>query len=517
MYLQTCSSCKHENNLDSEKCHHCGSTLKGKLDMRYEGAGRRSQQRNQTLIDKVWRFFASVRNGMYILLLTVLATALGTILPQQIYIPIGRLPHEFYESEYGVFGSLYHNLGFDQLYSSWWYMTLLGLLGASILIASIDRFFPLYRALKLQPVKRKEHFLRRQLYVRTKEISDPERLLSHIRAKRYRIRQDGDDYLAEKNRFARWGPYVNHIGLLLVLLAAFLRLFSFFYQDEFVWIRDGETAVVPDTNQSLFIKNKQFSVDTYDMDDPKFEAAIEQEGRTIPKSFSTDIIVYEAENHIAGDTPDLKVLKQLQVSVNHPVKAAGFTIYQSGYQLNEFSSLTLRAENEDGITADFQVDTEDPKADYELANGLHAKLVDYYPDYQLNGDNIITATKYPRNPAFVFDISEGDMTERLFIAIDEVVSETGSNKYNIKAVDYDTHNVTGLSVKRDLTLPVFLLGGLIFMMGLIQGLYWQHRRIWLHRQADGTYLIAGHTNKHASSFEREMDRILDMYDKGESG
>ncbi|WP_141235082.1 cytochrome c biogenesis protein ResB [Terribacillus saccharophilus] len=515
--MQKCSICKHENNLFSEECHHCGSTLKGKLDMRYEGAGRRSQQRNQTLIDKVWRFFASVRNGMYILLMTLLATALGTILPQRTYIPIGRVPQEFYESEYGVFGRLYHYLGFDQLYSSWWYMTLLGLLGASILIASIDRFFPLYRALKLQPVKRKEHFLTHQLYVKNKEISDPERLIRQIRDRRYRVRQDGEDYLAEKNRFARWGPYVNHIGLLLVLLAAFLRLFSFFYQDEFVWIRDGETAVVPDTNQSLFIKNKQFSVDTYDADDPKFEAAIEQEGRSIPKSFTTDIIVYEAENHIAGDTPDLKVLKQMQVSVNHPVKAAGFTIYQSGYQMNEFSGLTLRAENEDGLTADFQVNTEDPQTDYELANGLHAKLVDYYPDYQLNGDNIITATKYPRNPAFVFDISEGDMTERLFIAIDEVVSETGSNKYNIHAVDYDTHNVTGLSVKRDWTLPVFLLGGLIFMMGLIQGLYWQHRRIWLQRQADGSYLIAGHTNKHASSFEREMDRILDIYDKGESG
>ncbi len=516
MYLQKCSICKHENNLDSERCHNCGNVLIEKLDMRYEGADRRSQQRTQTIIDKIWRFFASVRNGMYILLLVLLITAIGTILPQRAYIPIGRTPQEFYESEYGVFGSLYLDLGFDQLYSSWWYMTLLGLLGASILIASIDRFFPLYRALKLQPVKRKKHFLIRQVYVRYKEISNQERLLKQIRGRGYRIRQDGEDYLAEKNRFARWGPYVNHIGLLLVLLAAFLRLFPYFYQDEFVWIRDGETAVVPDTDQSLFIKNEQFSVDTYDNDDPKFEAAIEQEGRSIPKSFSTDIIVYKAEDHIAGETPDLDVLNQMTVSVNHPGKAAGFTIYQSGYQLNEFSSLTLRAENEEGVTADFKIDTENPQADYELDNGLQAKLVDYYPDYRLDGDKIITATKFPRNPAFVFDISEDNHTERLFIAIDEAVSKTGTNNYSVRAVDYDTHNVTGLSVKRDLTLPVFLLGGLIFMIGLIQGLYWQHRRIWLQRQADGSYLIAGHTNKHTSSFEREMDRIFDIYDKGES-
>lgn len=512
MFVQKCSKCKHEN----EKCDHFGSYVNEKMDMRYENADRRSQQRNQTMIDKVWRFFASVRNGMYILFLTLLATALGTILPQRAYIPIDRLAQEFYKSEYGNFGSLYYAFGFDQLYSSWWYMTLLGMLGASILIASIDRFFPLYRALKLQPVKRKKHFLISQVYVRNMEISDHEILLKQIRTRRYRIRQDGQDYLAEKNRFARWGPYVNHIGLLLVLLAAFLRLFPYFYQDEFVWIRDGETAVVPDTDQSLFIKNEQFNVDTYDKDDPKFKAAIEQEGRSIPKSFTTDIIVYEGDDHIAGDTPGLRVLTQLKVSVNHPVKAAGFTIYQSGYQLNEFSSLTLRAENEEGISADFKVDTNNPQANYTLDNGLQATLVDYYPDYQLSGGKMTTASKYPRNPAFVFDISEGDNTQRLFIAIDEVVSETETNKYNVRAVDYDTHNVTGLSVKRDLTLPVFLLGGLIFMIGLVQGLYWQHRRIWLQRQPDGSYLIAGHTNKHASSFERELDSIFYNYDKGES-
>lgn len=515
--MQECAYCKDENKLEDGRCPSCGRRSAKKMDMRYEGAVRRSQMRDRTLIDKVWRFFSSVRNGMYLLILTILATAIGTILPQRAYIPIGRMPGEFYAAEYGAFGRLYHYLGLDQLYSSWWYMTLLGLLGASILIASIDRFFPLYRALKMQPVQRKDHFLKRQMYVKDDVILDPGRLMKEIRAKRYHVRQDGESYLAEKNRFARWGPYVNHIGLLLVLLGAFLRLFPFFYQDEFVWIREGETAVVPDTDQSLFIKNERFSVDTYDADDPKFEAAIEQEGRAIPKSFMTDITVYGAEEHIAGDVPDLKPLKQMQVSVNHPVHAAGFTIYQSGYQLNEFSSLTFRAENQDGSTADFRVDTENPQPSYELDNGLHAELIDYYPDYRLEEDKVITKTKYPRNPAFVFDISDGDgHKERLFVTLDDAVPATGTDNYSVRAVDYDTHHVSGLSVKRDWTLPVFLLGGVIFMIGLIQGLYWQHRRIWIKRQTDGSYLIAGHTNKHASSFERELDLIWDSYEKGGS-
>jgi cytochrome c biogenesis protein len=511
--MQQCPVCKKEKQQSEKFCSQCEEQRKN-WDMRYEGALRRSQQQKRTVIDNVWRFFSSVRNGMYILIVTLLATALGTILPQRAYIPPGSIPQEFYASQYGLFGRAYHYLGFDMLYSSWWYMILLGLLGASILIASIDRFFPLYRALKKQPIKRRISFLRHQKYVRELEITAPELLVKEMREKRYHVRQDGEDFLAEKNRFARWGPYVNHIGLLLILTAAFLRLFPSFYQDSFVWIRDGETAVVPNTNQSLFIKNERFIVDTYNADDPKFSEAIKLEGRTIPKSFTTNISIFQTEKHLAGEVADLDLLSHLQVSVNHPVRAAGYTIYQSGYQLNEFSSLTFRTFNEDGQTADIKIDTQDPNTEYQLENGLRAVLIDYYPDYQLDGDSVVTVSKFPRNPAFVMDITDGEHTERVFAAVDEVVSETGSNRYSISAVDYETHHVTGLSVKRDWTLPVFLLGGIIFMMGLIQGLYWQHRRLWLHKQQDGTYLLAGYTNKHTSSLEKEADRLLDNYRKG---
>ncbi|SNZ10429.1 cytochrome c biogenesis protein [Terribacillus aidingensis] len=511
--MRQCPVCKKEKQQSEECCSQCEEQQRN-WDMRYDGAIRKSQQQKKTIIDTIWRFFSSVRNGMYILIVTLLATALGTILPQRAYIPPGTIPEEFYASQYGLFGRLYHYFRFDMLYSSWWYMTLLGLLGASILISSIDRFFPLYRALKKQPIKRHVSFLRHQKYIRELDVQAPALLVKEMTDKRYRVRQDGEDFLAEKNRFARWGPYVNHIGLLFILTAAFLRLFPFFYQDSFLWIRDEEIAVVPNTNQSLFIKNERFLVDTYNADDPKFREAIKLEGRTIPKSFTTDISIFQTEKHVAGDMADLDLLLQTQVGVNHPVKAAGYTIYQSGYQLNELSSLTFRAINEAGQAADITIDTKNPDTEYQLENGLRAVLVDYYPDYQLDGDKVITVSKFPRNPAFVLEITDGEHTESVFAALDEVVSETGSNRYNISAVDFETHHVTGLSVKRDRTLPVFLLGGIIFMIGLIQGLYWQHRRLWLHKQQDGTYLLAGHTNKHTSSFEKEADRMLDNYRKG---
>ncbi|MGI6126850.1 MAG: cytochrome C biogenesis protein, partial [Planifilum sp.] len=53
--------CGHNNPVGTVLCESCGKPLveemdnqKQTLDMRYEGAARRSQTRNRALIDKVW-------------------------------------------------------------------------------------------------------------------------------------------------------------------------------------------------------------------------------------------------------------------------------------------------------------------------------------------------------------------------------------------------------------------------------------------------------------------------------
>lgn len=43
---------------------------------------------------------------------------------------------------------MYYKLGFHNMYGSWWYFLLIAALGISLVIASLDRFVPLYRALK---------------------------------------------------------------------------------------------------------------------------------------------------------------------------------------------------------------------------------------------------------------------------------------------------------------------------------------------------------------------------------
>ncbi len=88
-----------------------------------------------------------------------------------------------------------------------------------------------------------------------------EKIVALLKKKHYRIREKRA-ILAEKGVF-RWGPYVNHIGLIIFLIGAMLRFVPGMYVDETLWVREGETATIPGTDGKYYLKNNQFSVETY--------------------------------------------------------------------------------------------------------------------------------------------------------------------------------------------------------------------------------------------------------------
>lgn len=242
--------CGHVNPNGTVLCEACGRALAEEAksqrlhDMRYEGSARRSQTYNRTIVDKIWTFFSSVKVGVWLIVITLLASALGTILPQAMYIPPFADPAVYYEEQYGMAGKVFYQLGFHDLYSSWWYLLLIASIGVSLVICSLDRVIPLYRALNNQRVSRHESFLKRQRLfnrgVAAQADQDFELMKQKLKQKKYRIREENGNILAEKGRFSRWGPYVNHIGLIIFLIGGMLRFVPGMYVDEVLWLRDGE-------------------------------------------------------------------------------------------------------------------------------------------------------------------------------------------------------------------------------------------------------------------------------------
>ena len=136
--------------------------------------------------------------------------------------------------------------------------------------------------------------------------------------------------LAEKSRFSRWGPYINHIGLIIFLIGVLMRLIPGNYLDQYVWVRDGETRKVPETN--YYVKSEGFAVEYYGKDEFPEELDL-QEGQQVVKMYKTDAILYKNLNAgLPGTEPELEEVHRQQIIVNHPLEYEDLLLYQSGQQ-----------------------------------------------------------------------------------------------------------------------------------------------------------------------------------------
>jgi cytochrome c biogenesis protein len=521
--------CGHVNPVGTILCESCGRALtseaeKEKLhDMRYEGSARRSQTYNKSVIDKVWNFFSSVKVGVWLIIITLVASAVGTIFPQKQYIPSVLPPDQFYEEVYGFAGELYYTLGFHDLYSSWWYLLLIASIGVSLVICSLDRVIPLHRALKNQRVSRHESFLKRQrVYGMTKPANlegNLEKIKKKLAEKKYNIREEDGNILAEKNRFSRWGPYVNHIGLIIFLIGGMLRFVPGMYIDETVWIREGEKKTVPGTHDEYYLENKEFTLENYDENDKEvFQQTIQNAG-AIAKNYQSDVVLYkESGNSLPGEKTELEKVKEDSIKVNHPLKFGNFAVYQTSYKQNEFKSMSFTFDNkESGKTfGEFTVDLFDPKGKYEFGDGYRVELMGYYPNFtgfDENGEPV-SDKPVPDNPAFLFKMFSPDKPEGeiSFVGIRKNLEPLGENEFKVSFAGVETRDVSALTVHKDLTLWILALGGAIFMIGVIQGAYWHHRRFWFRRSGDGSLIVAGHTNKGWFGLKNELKAILEGTD-----
>ncbi|WP_100407146.1 cytochrome c biogenesis protein ResB [Bacillus solitudinis] len=512
--------CGHENPYGTEMCGSCGKPLaesdskSGVLNMKYEGVARRSQTYTTTFIDKIWMFFSSVKVGIWIIVLTLLASSLGTIFPQQMYIPPSVNPAQHYADEYGFAGQLYYQLGFHNLYGSWWYMLLIASLGISLIIASLDRVVPLYRALKYQRVTRHPNFLKRQRVFGMSKADDVDGTLTIVKTKlkekNYRVSEENGQVVAEKGRFARWGPYINHVGLIIFLIGCMLRYFPGMYVDSHLWIREGEMNVVPGTDSQYYVENERFLVELYDENDERFSDALKRAGSPVVKTYQTDAVLYKrAQAGTVGEETDLLEIDRHKIRVNDPLKFEGMALYQVDYKLHELNVMSFTIENKE--TGEqfgrLDIDLFDPEPVYDLGEGYRIEIRQYFQDYYLNEDNVpSTRSKIPDNPVFIFEMFTPDTPEGeiSFVGIRQNLEPLGENDYKMTFLDVETKHVTALTVRKDLTLPFLIAGGVIFMIGLIQGSYWAHRRIWI-QQINGEIWIAGHTNKNYLSLKKEIE------------
>lgn len=519
--------CGHENPFGTVLCERCGRPLteeakKSKtVDMRYEGSARRSQTYQRTIVDKVWNFFSSVKIGIGIIIAVLVTSAIGTLFPQEFYIPVTGEAEvaAYYERLYGFAGVVYYKLGFHDMYNSWWFFTLIGMLGASIIIASLDRVIPLYNSLKKQRTKRHTSFMKRQRVYGTGEVVDADDVFKksaeQLKQLKYNVKIENGAILAEKNRFSRWGPYVNHTGLIIFLFGILLRGVPGFYVDETLWIREGDTLAIPGA-PGYYLENKEFILENHSTEESGevFGDALDRVG-SIAKNYQTNVALYkDAEGALPGQVDGLQFEKDYSIVVNKPLKFDGYNVFQMDFRQDELKAMTfqLTEKETEKSLGEFTVDLTDPVSKYDLGDGTEVDLLQYYPDYGgIEDGEIITKSPIPNNPAFIFKFKTPSTPdgETSFVAIRQTL-ETEENAYKVNFVSAETRDVSGLTIRKDKTLFILLLGGIIFMIGVSQGSYWNHRRIWIQKGENNEIILAAHTNKNWYYLKREINQVKDF-------
>lgn len=537
MIKNTKCECGHQNRVGTVLCEACGKPLyeisnpDELLEMRYDGVARRSQRSNPNFIDKIWNFFSSVKVAIYLIIITLIGAIFGTIFEQESNF-VNFDPSTFYKEKYGAIGDIYYKLGLSHTYESWWFVLLLVMIGASLVICSMDRVLPLYKALSKQKIHKHMQFLTRQKIVYQGSIHGDGaqwvlQAAAVLKKKRYRVHVEHDALLAEKQRFSRWGPYVIHIGLIVFLLAVLFRGLPGLHLDKHYWFPEGEITKIPDTK--MYMKNEKFTVEYYTEDEMSEE--FRSTGKIVPKLFETQVTLYEctADCDDPSREPQLTEVKQHAIRVNDPLNYKGLKAYQFDFDLTP-KLRSVQPMLVDKITGEqygkFKLEMTNPERNFDVGP-YTLELKNKFMDFSLNEQGQpISKSKDPNAPAFLFVIKGPDLPEEGSQYIyfpkqidkerfqqDSINEKLGGlqNKLVLDVIGMEDvdfiQSSSYLNIRIDRAMPYVWTGLGIVMLGLIMGFYWQHRRIWL-RIDGGVLTLGGHTTKNWFGMRREVVSLL---------
>lgn len=451
-----------------------------------------TQKPEKGLLEKTWDLFASVRVATVLLFVIAVASVAGTLVIQEGQYSDWRPPAEFYPARYGpVVGKLLFTTGMTRMYTSWWFLTLLFLLGASLVTCSLERFVPLWRTVQRPNTAPPLSFVKRLKYhleYRPDQMESPfARLAGVLRTYRYRLVLSGDRLYADKGRWGRWGPYITHIGLLLILVGSMMKAIPGAYFDQSIWVPDGATVRVP--NADWYVQSEKFILEEY------------PDGA--PKAYKTQAVVVDGGVEV----------KRYTISMNQPLFYKWTELYQSSYQQQlGTADVTVTERATERVIGTLSLDLLRPAPSYQVGDYSIA-VTEYFPDFNMDAGKPVTRSGQAQNPAFKLEVTPSDgqsYTTWYFVLYPEI-------EFHSKApVRFATAGTivsatTGLRVKKDLGIPVIYLGLLITSSGVLASFYISYRRFWAAVD-DTVVVVGGWTNRSHGGFQRELAALAARLD-----
>ncbi|MDY0221205.1 MAG: cytochrome c biogenesis protein ResB [Desulfobacterium sp.] len=393
--------------------------------------------------NRIWSFFCSVRLTVVVLLAIALTSIVGTFIPQS-----GSAG--FYLEKYGQgWSKLIMALDIDDMYNSWWFLTLLAMLAVNIIVCSIQRLkvtwkviFPrkiVFRPERFRNLKEREAFAASldngELVTRLQGFL--ERKIGKVTTQNL---EGGTALFAEKGRWTRAGVYVVHVSVLLLLVGAVIGgLWGFKGR---VSIPEGETINVIELRQGAHehhtldfsIRCNTFDVSFYDTGSPD--------------EFKSNVTLIE----------DGKEVLTTDILVNHPLRYRGVSLYQSSYGIAGAKSIQLTmTARESGLA--FQEQVEFGKT-VELPENQGSFVMEHFVrGYNFQGHNL--------GESFVGKVTAPDGTEtQIVIPVKfPTFDKMRRGEVAFSVDNFEKQYYTGLQVNKDPGVWYVYSGFILMIIG----------------------------------------------------
>ena len=442
------------------------------------------------LIEHVWRFFCSLRLTLANLLLLFLGMIAGTFVNPQ-NDSLQNIERAFAGRPAVLAAYRYFEL-YD-LFHSWWFTALMLSLALNLIACSFERL-PRIWYLVRYPQRRLDHVT--GLRFKTPPVAsalDADAVAARLREHGYRTQViDGTYVFAERGRYARFGVWVVHISLLLILGGGVFGRLTAFEGTASVPQNGGVTTSFiqrnPDGSEFkhrlVDQDGKPFLVQCTDFRLKEFEP-----GR--PKAFESDLVVYEDQ----GSAEPGRELARTTITVNHPLRYGGLTFYQASYsQLDEGQRAKMTLfDKASGKSRSLMTGAGET---IDAAEGLSYRVVEYNPDFAGMGPAVqVVRTEDQKTSSFWVFARDPEFDRR-----------NRPDRFAFSFERLAPLYATGLQIARDPSTPVIYTGCFLLFFGIGIAFYTSHKRVWA-KVAEGKVAVAGASHRNAEAFSREFDEL----------
>ena len=270
---------------------------------------------------RVVGWISDLRVAIVLLLVIAITSGVGTAIPQR---EPADLYHRLYDPQpwLGLLnGDGVLALQLDHVYSSGWFLGLLAWLALALLLCSWRRQWPaLHAALRWIDYSTPRQLSKlsvAETFTTDTPKASLDQLAGLLQRQGWQIQRHDDRLAARKGLLGRVGPLLVHAGMVVLMLGAAWGALGGQRAEQY--LAPGRSLELMDSRGSsqLTLALDHFSIQR----DPA--------GR--PEQFTSQLRILE------GDGSGGSLLKQAEISVNHPLRFQGVTLYQADWALATIS------------------------------------------------------------------------------------------------------------------------------------------------------------------------------------